>query len=384
MSRTRKICIVTSSYPTEEYPMSGAMIPYYAEAFQKKGLEVHVFFPDKNQHPLPAQGVRLHPFRIGQPVSFVFAHVNPLHPAQLIQAVRTVTGGREALLKYCLENKIDHCLACWAIPAGFWCSYVKQRAGIPFSVWSLGSDIHTWSHYPLIRQVIISVLKNADLLFADGMSLADEMRKLSGKKSEFLPTTTGLTKRMKPQKRILEKGKFRFLYSGRWEKVKGTDVLIRAIALFLKTHSAEFHLLGSGGLHKKLTHDIMNHEGSTHVHIHGVVPRNKLEQLMSEADCLVIPSRNESIPYVLSEGAKKGLPLIVTDVGDMGKLLRSYPDAGIVVPAGSPEKLSQAFKEMMTGKKPPRRGNKGIGKLASLFDISRSVAFFLSRVRSLR
>ena len=48
---------------------------------------------------------------------------------------------------------------------------------------------------------------------------------------------------------------------------------------------------------------------------------------------LILPSRIESIPVILSDALQLDCNLIVTDVGDMGPLVRSYR-AGMVVDKG--------------------------------------------------
>jgi glycosyltransferase involved in cell wall biosynthesis len=66
---------------------------------------------------------------------------------------------------------------------------------------------------------------------------------------------------------------------------------------------------------------------------------------LSACDCVVIPSRMESIPVILSDALQMGKPLIVSDVGDMGELLRRIP-AGIVVSPNDSKALCRAMFEM--------------------------------------
>ena len=54
--------------------------------------------------------------------------------------------------------------------------------------------------------------------------------------------------------------------------------------------------------------------------------------LYESSDCVVIPSRSESIPLVFSEALNFDKELIVTDVGDMGMLGRQYGVAWVVPP----------------------------------------------------
>ncbi len=62
----------------------------------------------------------------------------------------------------------------------------------------------------------------------------------------------------------------------------------------------------------------------------GKISDDHLFELYSQTDCVVIPSRSESIPVVLSEALQFNKPMIVTDVGDMGMLGRRYGIARVV------------------------------------------------------
>ena len=53
---------------------------------------------------------------------------------------------------------------------------------------------------------------------------------------------------------------------------------------------------------------------------------------LEHCDALIIPSRIESIPVVLSDAAQAGCPIVATEVGDMGRLLERYPAGERVAP----------------------------------------------------
>jgi glycosyltransferase involved in cell wall biosynthesis len=96
-------------------------------------------------------------------------------------------------------------------------------------------------------------------------------------------------------------------------------------------------------------------------------------------DCVVIPSRSESIPLVFSEALRFNKKVIVTDVGDMGMLGRQYGVAGVVPPEDP-----IALKEMMKGKiecadqKDDREAVARREELKHLFNIETSVERFLA------
>ena len=56
---------------------------------------------------------------------------------------------------------------------------------------------------------------------------------------------------------------------------------------------------------------------------------------------LVVPSRAESLPYVVLEAAAAGLPIIATAVGGIAEIFG--PDSGLLIPAGDPRALADAI-----------------------------------------
>jgi glycosyltransferase involved in cell wall biosynthesis len=107
------------------------------------------------------------------------------------------------------------------------------------------------------------------------------------------------------------------------------------------------------------------------------VPDDDLISLYAASDCVVIPSRMESIPVVFSEALAFDKGMIVSDVGDLGLLGREYGVAQ-VVPPENPAALKEAMKERLRGK--VRRQGEG-GKraeLKNLFNVERSVERFLA------
>jgi glycosyltransferase involved in cell wall biosynthesis len=111
----------------------------------------------------------------------------------------------------------------------------------------------------------------------------------------------------------------------------------------------------------------------------GNVSDETLASLYESSDCVVIPSRSESIPLVFSEALRFNKELIVTDVGDMGMLGRQYGVAR-VIPSTNIMALKEVMKETVQLKD---NGNQARSEarreeLKQLFDIETSVERFLA------
>jgi len=93
-------------------------------------------------------------------------------------------------------------------------------------------------------------------------------------------------------------------------------------------------------------------------------------------DALVIPSRIESIPVILSDAMQLECPVLVSDVGDLGKIVKMYK-AGIIFPSNSPDKLAKAIEKSFYEKENYTEGRK---KLIAMFDLSRTVETFMKTI----
>jgi glycosyltransferase involved in cell wall biosynthesis len=214
--------------------------------------------------------------------------------------------------------------------------------------------------------------------FADGFSLAEEVSALSGRSCSFLPTTRVLPKKGLP-KFPFDPHKIHYLFIGRYHKNKGPDLLLEAIHLIDLEHLSkiQFHFFGMGPLERDLKRRVFQYGLKDHVTIQGPVDSYTMAALLQQCHSLILPSRIESIPVILSDALQLDCNLIVTDVGDMGPLVRSYR-AGLVVDKESPEKLKEAILDQWKrGKDEFREGRL---KLYALFDLKESVGNFLKTV----
>jgi glycosyltransferase involved in cell wall biosynthesis len=111
----------------------------------------------------------------------------------------------------------------------------------------------------------------------------------------------------------------------------------------------------------------------------GNVSDETLASLYESSDCVLIPSRSESIPLVFSEALRFNKELIVTDVGDMGMLGRLYGVAWVIPPENV-----MALKEMMKKRvklqdnEKEERDEDKREELKRLFNIEASVERFLA------
>jgi glycosyltransferase involved in cell wall biosynthesis len=161
---------------------------------------------------------------------------------------------------------------------------------------------------------------------------------------------------------------------GRWEKSKGLDDLIKAFSMVKRNRpDVNLHILGWGEYEGEMRELINQLKLSEEIKIVGQVSTSLVSAYLKESDCLVIPSKGDSIPLVFSEALQMRTPLIVTDVGDMGHLVRRF-DLGKVVPSGDVRGLAQAMKQFVDERKDYSRG---IPEVLGILSIEKAVDDYL-------
>jgi glycosyltransferase involved in cell wall biosynthesis len=337
-----KICLTTSTFPAG--PSDHTHAHFLVDAIsilQGLGHEVCVLTQARAVDATPALAgldVTWFPWRSLGPR---LAELSFSSPRGLFSAASLVESGVRHVRAVRESRGVDVFLCAWVIPSGIYLllDQILNRSRVPYALWALGSDINKYKHNPLVRRLLAGIAGRAGQLYADGHGLARDFSALAGKPCDFLPTFRGLV----PSPRVERtEGGPRFLYVGRHAHVKGTDVLVRALAE-LKGQDFRFEIVGDGDQTPDLKRVITEAGLSNQVRFRGRLDNAELAEAYAHTDCVVIPSRSESIPIVMSEALQFGLPLIVSDVGDMGDLTRRY-QLGTVTPAEDPPALAQRIR----------------------------------------
>jgi len=378
------ICILTSSFPSNPHDIAQApFLINFIEGLKKRGHRIYVFTQDrKGEKKEFLKGVKVKWFswiKSEKPL----VRLNPFNPLDFLRIVNLFYYGKKALLPFIKENKIEACLALWVLPSGYFANQAYRQAKIPYSIWSLGSDIYRYGRNPFLYPIMRRIIQEAKGVFADGFDLSKKIEERFGRKCFFLATTRTIP----PPPPLLKGGwggltskPYRFLFVGRIEKVKGIDLLLQSMAL-LKEEAVDVHLtvVGRGGMEEWAKDFIKMKALEGHVSWRGNVPDEILFSHYELSNCVVIPSRSESIPLVFSEALRFNKELIVTDVGDMGMLGRQYGVAW-VIPPENVVALKESMKKRaeLKGNGKEERNEDKREELKQLFDIETSVERFLA------
>jgi glycosyltransferase involved in cell wall biosynthesis len=136
----------------------------------------------------------------------------------------------------------------------------------------------------------------------------------------------------------------RLLWVGRFERVKGLEDLVRALAILRGSGmDVELELVGGGDPDYRAS--IASSVGAAglggRVRFAGPVPHGpELYARFARADLFVLPSRSEGTPKVVAEAFAHGLPVVATRVGNLPAIVTE--GLGLLVRPGDPRALAGA------------------------------------------
>lgn len=370
------LLIVTSSYaymPEDAHINSGVFVRDFARAVTEQGIKVTVVTQQRTTPVCEDPGVDVIAYPWSgmdrQPVELTFRNFSDFrHIWSLLRQ------GSKAIRNIPIPNQNVRCLCMWAVPGGYIAMKALKGMNIPYDIWCLGSDIWTYGRKRYSRWVIKKILKNARTLFADGYALREDVQYLSGRNCTFLASSRMLPSETKvvPQ---LVKDRPNLLFIGRWHPNKGVDLLPETMRLLNDMGiDAHLHIFGGGMLREDLARLISKHGVANHITAHGYADTETAVAYLKTCDALLIPSRIESIPIIFSDAVKCGTPIVTTDVGDVGTLVRKY-HIGEVVQPESPSMLAEGIEHIL--KKSRSSFSQGIHQAAQIFDVRASVLQYI-------
>ncbi|MFL4971559.1 MAG: glycosyltransferase family 4 protein [Xanthobacteraceae bacterium] len=129
------------------------------------------------------------------------------------------------------------------------------------------------------------------------------------------------------------------VFIGELRTLKGVDVLLDAIALVRRERDAvNATIVGEGPDEAAFRAKVDALELGAAVRFTGALPAATGFGL---GRLLIVPSRAESLPYIVLEAAAASVPMIVTDVGGIKEIFG--PDAGSLVPPDDAPALARAI-----------------------------------------
>ena len=111
-------------------------------------------------------------------------------------------------------------------------------------------------------------------------------------------------------------------FVGRLSEEKGPDIFLR---LASRLPGQDFHVYGGGP-----QSSLLSQSATSNVRFHG--QQDDMTEVWSRIGLLVMPSRHEGLPMAALEAMARGIPVLASDVGALGRLIDSGANGWLVKP----------------------------------------------------
>lgn len=221
-------------------------------------------------------------------------------------------------------------------------------------------QIHGFEKYSGTRKMIAKkVIKNADAVRVVSQRLKGQLVEEFGIEEEKITVVPIYSEHTTCNtQHVTRKDKFIFLTVGRLVPVKNIGMQIEAMnneklpacRQGRKMNNVELWIVGDGTESKKLSSyakasadkEVRSKDLGLEQNIKFLGRQENLENFYKQADVFLLTSNSEGWGLVVIEAASYGLPIIMTDVGCAGEVIKNE-ESGLVIPVGDQKKLEEAM-----------------------------------------
>lgn len=377
-AKRTKVLWLTSSYPRNEDDSASIFLRYLAEALANRELDLLVLAPDHHEvRPFPQPyGLVCRHFRYFFPrrlqllaygsgilpnlsaAPWLYLQVPFLIVSMFFAAARILLSQRPALIH-----------AHWIFPQGTVAVLLGKVFRIPVVVTAHGSDAF------LLKGRLLGLLKRwtvkqcsiwtSNTRATSGAVGFDELSK-----PHIIPMGVDYRRFvLGDRKSIAKQHKLILLFVGRLVETKGVAYLLKAYALLsedLRVRT-ELWIIGDGEEIERLKLLAIKYRISDKVFFLGKLPNDKLPDYYAAADIFVSPSMIEGQGVTFLEALASGVPIICSNVGGIGEIIK-HGETGLFVSPNDVDELSEAINRLITDREFRMNLSKTGRKIAESYD----------------
>ncbi|MEJ8801768.1 glycosyltransferase family 4 protein [Pontibacter sp. H249] len=199
---------------------------------------------------------------------------------------------------------------------------------------SIKAKLEDW----MLRLATNSILKKSNYVVSLGGKLSHLLEVIGVNRSKIVEQPIGIGANWLIEKvniNFESQSNRRFVFVGRYDKVKGIDLLSN-ILTDLEVDNFEFYFIGPIPEEKQLKQNNIKYLGL-------IKDEQEIKTLLRSVDVLVCPSYSEGMPTVILEAMASGLAIIASDVGAVGTMVSS--ENGWLIPVADKIALREAIQE---------------------------------------
>lgn len=245
-------------------------------------------------------------------------------------------------------HRFDLIDAHYFYPDGVAAAMLGRTFDLPATVTARGTDINVIPDYALPRRMILWAAKRADGLIAVSSALAARMVALGIDESRITVLRNGIDATLfRPVAPFGGEGRLPpsplAISVGNLVPLKGHDLAISALPEIPELH---LWIVGGGPERSRLDALARTLGVAERVTFLGVVPHERMPEVYSAANILILASEREGWPNVLLEAMACGARVVATNVSDVPKIV-TEPAAGAWIEERSLPALVRALREVL-------------------------------------
>jgi len=263
--------------------------------------------------------------------------VGPGHRFHALDARLALPGIRRAAHALAAESKFDLIHAHFIYPDGVIAAQIGKDLGAPVVV----SEHSVWQQWfqrhPRVRRQVEDALAGIARLTAVSESLRADMEGIVAGRVpiDTLPNVVD-DRTFFPAPRDANIERDRLLFVGTIRRVKGLDILVRALSILRKTRPAITLTVVGGAFYRAYARDERDTRAlvsalglGDRVRFLGECSAHAVADEMRRSAMLVVPSRRETFSLVTAEALACGIPVVATRCGGPEEIVT--PDVGRLV-----------------------------------------------------
>jgi teichuronic acid biosynthesis glycosyltransferase TuaC len=250
----------------------------------------------------------------------------------------------------------DSVLCAWAYPDACGVLGLTQKANVPLTVITQGTDVHTYLDMPVRRRLISSALGQTKAVINRSRNLAQRLAAAGVPEAKLKVIYNGVdTDTFSPADKQaarrslgLPLGDKLVLFVGNFLPVKNPGLLLEAFAEVRQRQvpNARLLLIGGGPLEGFIRAEVVRLGMADQVQIVGRKSAADVARYMQAADVLALSSHHEGLPNVILEALAAGLPAVATQVGGIHEILNA-DYLGRLCEPGNRDRFAAALGEVL-------------------------------------
>jgi len=355
------VCFLTQAFPDFQGAYRGIFVENLARCLVSQGYQIVVVTPRiyKVSEKYEERG-KLHVYRF-----FFPSGERPLITYGRIPVFRMIIYMVSCFLRTLNVIKRYHCRLLhihWIHPNGIVGVVAKAILRIPFVVHVRGSDLNIFAlknHF--FKYLTRMVLRHSDMIICTSKATKVKMtvafpKILKHKKAivvynEIDAATFHPMPEQEARKKLgIQADGLHFLFIGNLVIEKGVLELVNLMMTLSgaqKGSNVFLHIVGAGPLEQLLRKKVDENGQNSKIFIHGPVDPRQIPFWLNASNVLILPSEREGMPNVILEAVHCGIPVLATDVGDVGRFITENVNGFIMGVGDKRDELRQHLLRFM-------------------------------------